>query len=115
MYVVVTEEALGLPVSDREALIALIANLPFELVMILVSRIQGELMHIRTDAQAQLELARVVYEDAATVNGIAAFLNGGPRRLVFSEQNLTALQRLLVLHARDNAHLDAIAPADVVR
>jgi hypothetical protein len=35
--VVVTEEALGLPVSDRASLVALVEELPFELVMILVS------------------------------------------------------------------------------
>ena len=99
MYVVVTEQALGLPVSDRASLVALVEELPFELLMILVSRLQGELVHIRTDAQAQLNLGAVIYEDVATVRGIEAFLNGGPRRIVFSEQNLTALQRLLVLHA----------------
>lgn len=115
MYVVVTEEVLGLPVSDRAALVALVAALPVELAMILVSRLQGELVHIRTDAQAQLDLAAVIYEDVALVNAIAAFLNGGPRRIVFSEQNLTALQRLLVLRARDDAGLDAIAPADIAR
>ena len=46
--------------SDRAELIALVASLPVELAMILVSRLQGELMHIRTDAQAQLELAAVI-------------------------------------------------------
>jgi hypothetical protein len=115
MYVVVTEEALGLPVSDRASLVALVEEVPFELVMILVSRLHGELVHIRTDAQAQLNLAAVIYEDVGTVGDIQAFLNGGPRRIVFSEQNLTALQRLLVLHAGDDAGLDQIAPADVER
>jgi hypothetical protein len=112
-YIVVTEEALGLPVTDREALLGLVEGLPFELTMILVSRIQGELLHIRTDARAQLELAAVIYEDAETVAAIAAFLNGGARRLVFSEQNLTALQRMLVLHARNDPGLAAFAPADI--
>jgi hypothetical protein len=115
VYVVVNEEALGLPVSDRASLVALVEELPFELVMILVSRLQGELVHIRTDAAAQLNLAAVIYEDVGTVSDIQAFLSGGSRRIVFSEQNLTALQRLLVLHARDDAGLDQIAPADVER
>lgn len=115
LYVVVTEEALGLPVSDRATLVALVEELPFELAMILVSRVQGELAHIRIDAQAQFELAVIIYEDAGTVSGILAFLNGGPRRLVFSEQNLTALQRLLVLHARDDAGVNDITPVEIER
>jgi hypothetical protein len=115
LYVVVTEEALGLPVSDRATLVALVEELPFELAMILVSRLQGELAHIRTDTQAQFELASVIYEDAGTLNGIVAFLNGGPRRVVFSEQNLTALQRVLVLHARDDAGVNDITPGEIER
>ncbi len=115
LYVVVTEEALGLPVSDRATLVALVEDLPFELTMILLSRLQGELARIRTDTQAQLNLAALIYEDVGTVHGIQAFLDGGPRRVVFSEQNLTALQRLLVLHAREDAGLDVIAPVDVER
>lgn len=115
VYIVVTEDALGLSVSDRASLVALVEELPFELVMILVSRLQGELVHVRTDTQAHLDLAAVIYEDDATMTGIQAFLNDGPQRIVFSEQNLTALQRLLVLHARDDAALDEIAPADVER
>lgn len=113
MYAFVTEEALGVPVSDRAALIACVEELPLELAMILVSRIQGELVHIRTDAQAQLNLAALLLEDVDIVNAIAAFLNGGPRRVVFSEQNLTALQRLLVLHGRDDAGLETMARADI--
>jgi len=31
MYVVVTEQALGLPVPDRASLVALVEELPFEL------------------------------------------------------------------------------------
>src|SRR5437763_917524 len=106
LYVVVTEGALARPTTDREGLIALIEDRPFELVMILVSRLQGELVHLRTDSQAQLELAAIIYEEPQLLRGIQAFLNGGSRRLVFSEQNLTALQRLLVIRARADANLD---------
>ena len=115
LYMVVTEEALGLPVSDRAALVALVEQLPFELTMILISRLQGELTHIRTDTQAQLALAAVVFEDSATVSSIRSFVNGGPRRVVFSEQNLTALQRLLVQHARDDVGRASMTPAEIAR
>lgn len=60
------------PSQTRATLVALVADLPFELAMILVSRLQGELVHIRTDAQSQLELAATVFEDVGTVNGIEA-------------------------------------------
>lgn len=112
---VVTEEALGLPVSDRAALTALVEELPFELTMIVVGQLQGDLMHIRTDAAAQLELATLLYQDAGTIDGIRHFLDEGPRRVVFGEQNLTALQRMLVLHARDDAGRPSMTPTEIER
>ena len=105
---VVTEEALGLPISNRAALSDLVGHLPFELGMVLVGRLQGELVHIRTDPERQFELATMVLEDPAILDGIAAFLAGGPRRVVFSEQNLTALERLPVLDGADDEGLEEI-------
>jgi len=49
-----------------------------------------------------------VPQDPELVAGITAFLARGPRRVVFSEQNLTALERLIVVHAADGEDLDDI-------
>lgn len=110
---VVTEQVLGLPVSTKATLMECVGGLRFEIGMILVGRLQGELIHIRTDAVAQLELAAMLLEDPELLAGITAFLAGGPRRIVFSEQNLTALERLVVLHASDGEDLDDITAEEI--
>jgi hypothetical protein len=99
----VTEAAIGLPRSDRESLTELISGLPFELTMMQLSRILGELQPIRLDAHAQLALAHAVFHQHDLMEPIGAFIEGSQRRIVFGEQNLTALQRLLVLRGTDDA------------
>jgi hypothetical protein len=90
----VTEAAIGLPRSDRESITELISGLPFELTMMQLSRILGELQPIRLDAHAQLALAHAVFHQHDLMERIGAFIEGGQRRIMFGEQNLTALQRL---------------------
>jgi hypothetical protein len=115
---VVTEEALDLPVTDRDTLVALAQELPFELTMIAVSRLLAELAHVRTDAEAQVALARALFQDEALARRIESFVaeaGDGPQRVVFAEQNLTALERLLVLHAVDDAGRAAMTPGEIAK
>jgi hypothetical protein len=100
----INEDELGLPSSTLPQLIALVSTLPFERCFLLVSRLLAKLDDIRDDAHAQLEVVR-----SWDMPGAAEVLEKivrrheaeGGRIVVFAEQYLTVLQRLLVEHAAD--------------
>jgi hypothetical protein len=96
------EEELGLPRSTLDELIDLVRVLPFERCILLAARVQAKLYDIREDAAAQLDVLRAwgVPGLAEAVERVLERHQAENRRLViFAEQYLTVLQRLLVEHA----------------
>lgn len=78
-----------------------IREIPFEPAMTLVASIQKALAFGRVDQAWQRRLMYDVYRDSAISRAGEAFLRSNERAAIFSEQQLFALQRLLVLHASD--------------
>jgi len=78
-----------------------VKTLPFEPAMRFLASVQKGLALARRDRFGQLQLVRAVYGDSPIAAAGALFLRANGRGAIFSEQQLFALQRLLVLHARD--------------
>jgi hypothetical protein len=70
--------------------------------MRMMASLQKALTFARFDQAAQVRFAHELYGEAVALSA-ATLLRGNPRKTVFSEQQIFALQRLLVLHARDEA------------
>jgi hypothetical protein len=97
------EEELGLEPATLEQLIGTVERLPFEHSFLLLARLAAALWHVREDAQAQIQLVArfdmpVLLERVAEL--VAQHEARGSRLVVFAEQYITALQRLLIDHAR---------------
>jgi hypothetical protein len=98
------EAELGLEVSTLEQLVELVRLLPFERSFLLVARLAAALSDMREDASAQLELVRT-WDVPGLPDAIEQVLRRheaeGRRLVIFAEQYLTVLQRLLVEHAAE--------------
>jgi hypothetical protein len=97
------EAELGLEPATLDELIATVQQLPFEHSFLLVARLAAAVWHVRENAEAQVGLVRdfnmpVLAERVAEL--VAQYNAGGRELVVFAEQYITALQRLLVDHAR---------------
>lgn len=97
------EEELGLEPATLEQLIGTVERLPFEHSFLLLARLAAALWHVREDAQAQIQLVAgfdmpVLLERVSDL--VAQHEARGSRLVVFAEQYITTLQRLLIDHAR---------------
>ena len=97
------EEELGLEPATLEQLIGTVERLPFEHSFLLLARLAAALWHVREDAEAQIQLVGgfdmpVLLDRVAEI--VAQHEARGSRLVVFAEQYITALQRLLIEHAR---------------
>jgi hypothetical protein len=97
------EEELGLEPATVEQLVGTVQRLPFEHSFLLLAQLAAALWHVREDAQAQIELVRgfdmPVLLDRM-IELVAQHEARGSRLVLFAEQYITPLQRLLVDHAR---------------
>lgn len=97
--VLVTQEELGLEATPRDVLLGAIPSIPFWPAMKLLARFQRDLWPVRTIADGQLELAgRFFSERSGFFTAAKAFLAGGERRALFSEQQIFTLQKLLLMY-----------------
>lgn len=97
------EEELGIEPATLEQLIGTVERLPFEHSFVLLARLAAALWHVREDAQAQVQLVArfdmpVLLERVAEL--VTQHEARGSRLVVFAEQYITTLQRLLIDHAR---------------
>jgi hypothetical protein len=80
-----------------------VERLPFEHSFVLLARLAAALWHVREDAHAQIELVRG-FDMPVLLDRVTELVTQhearGSRLVVFAEQYITALQRLLVDHAR---------------
>lgn len=98
-----TQEELGLDPTPLEVVLQTVREIPFWPAMKMLARFQRDLWPARTDPGGQLELARRYFGPNSRFTARAtAFLAGGDRRALFSEQQLFALQKLLLMYAKNS-------------
>lgn len=91
----------GVAELTRESVIEAVASMPFEAAMRYIASLQKEVYFARSDSAHQVALVQALYGDALA-GAAATIVRDNPRRALFTEQQLFALQRLLVLHARED-------------
>lgn len=87
---------LSLPEVRKEA-----ATVGFESGFVAVSMIAGRIWDIWQDGAAQLELAREMFGDVEIFRRYQAFRSRYQGSVLFSQQQLFSVQRLLIQHARE--------------
>jgi hypothetical protein len=87
---------------STEDVVELLRPIPFAPAMRLVASLQKALAFGRVDQEWQRKLMYDVYMHGAISRAGDLWLAGNERGAIFSEQQLFALQRLLVLHASDD-------------
>ena len=92
---------LGFGEASEDDVLGHVRSLPFEASMRWTALVQKALWPDRTNATKQREMLRGIYGDGAIAVAGEILLQRGERRTIFSEQQLFALQRLLVLEAGD--------------
>jgi hypothetical protein len=99
----INEEELGLPPADLDELLGKARELPFEPAFLLIARIAAEVWHMRDDAERQLALVRSFNMPnlVERLEEVLPVRDGRAHRVVFAEQYLTVLQRILVQYARE--------------
>ena len=103
------EEAVGLPISSRVELEAMAATVPLVPALLGVARLAAVTYALPTDRDAQLRLAEEIFGEGPILDRLQAFTRSEkPRGMVFAEQNMFVLLRLLIEHKveldRDAAH-----------
>jgi len=107
VYAYATETELGFPEMPVEAAIAIAGELPFRASIRVIARFQRDLWASRVDQQAQLSLAQAWFGvDSEFVRRAERFLRAASNHVVFSEQQMFAVQKLLLVYARDDEKLD---------
>jgi hypothetical protein len=96
-----TATALGLEPSAFEELEARVSGLPRESCLVILSEVLARLWRIGHDPRRHLDLAQAFFGPTPALERLIRFVVAGPSRVVFSEQGLVALQRLLLLHGQD--------------
>ena len=99
--VFVDETAVGLPTSSLSGLEALVKKIGFEPAVAGLANVAIWIDDLPFDISSQMELARQIFCVDWIVERIESFLRPHPRAVVVAEQHVVALNRLLVLHARD--------------
>jgi hypothetical protein len=96
-----TVEELGFPKPSEEQVIGAIARLPFAATILALAHLQYELWPHRADVEFQKDLLdRVIpVSDSEFRQSVHARLEGEEHLLIFSEQAMFAMQRLVMLFA----------------
>jgi hypothetical protein len=103
LFAYVTEADLGLEPTPPGAVVELAGGLPFWPAIQRVCAWQRQLWHARQDATRQIELATQIYGPTEFLEASRRFIATHPRSVILSEQQLFAVQRLLIQHGRSGA------------
>jgi hypothetical protein len=103
VLVFATQEELGLPVTSRDVVLDAICEIPFWPAMKFLARFQRDLWPVAREQGGQLELVRRYYgAEGDYARRATAFLRAGLQHVLFSEQQLFTLQKLLLMYAADS-------------
>jgi hypothetical protein len=97
IFVAPEAEALGIPPVSIETVEGIVGRLPFEPAMMALAVISGSVWFAGNDQAKHLRLAEDVFGTGRPIfERLRRFVAEGPNHLVFNEQHLTVLMRLLV-------------------
>lgn len=103
VLVFATQEELGLHVTPLDVVIEGIREIPFWPAMKILSRLQRDLWPAQRNQPEQLVLARRLFgADGGFVQRAEQFLAAEAHRTLFSDQQIFALQKLLLMYAADS-------------
>ncbi len=103
VWVFATQEELGFDPTPLETILQVAHEIPFWPAMKILARFQRDLWPVRTDQEGQLALARrFLGENSSYERQARTFLAGGNRRTLFSEQQLFAIQKLLLMYGKES-------------
>lgn len=101
VFVYATEEVLGFMPTPPGVVVAVTETLPFWPTMRFLSRFQRDLWAAHTDQSGQLALLNLWFAGSEFAARATGWLQQSPQHVLFSEQQLFAFQRLVLLNARD--------------
>jgi hypothetical protein len=101
VFAYVTEGELGFEPMPPERVVEITREVPFWPSMLFLSRFQRDLWEVREDASAQIALLNHWFGGSDFATRAEPWVKDEPQRVLFSEQQIFALQRLIVLNARD--------------
>jgi len=99
VYVAPDSEALGFAPTDLDSVRSLLDQLPFEPAMFALSMMNASAWFIGHDQAKHLELAQNIFGDGWFLEKLKAFVAESPHHIIFNEQHVTVLQRLLITSA----------------
>jgi hypothetical protein len=102
VFAYATQEELGLDPTPADVVVAALREIPFWAAMRVLARYQRDLWPARGARERQLDLLHRWFGETGTfVERGRAFLNASPRNMLFSEQQIFALQKLVTLYSPD--------------
>jgi hypothetical protein len=114
MWVAPSPEALGISPIPRSKVEALVSDLPFAPSMIVLSALTGCVWAAGMDRAAQLALAEELYgEERPILRLLRSFAAEEARHVLFSEQHLVALMRLLIAGAGPSEESRNLTEAEI--
>jgi hypothetical protein len=98
------EQALGVPVSTPEQVVAYAAAQPFEAAMLMLSWLDAALFATGPTRMAQLAVAEEFFgPNTPVARRLATWVHTDESHFAFDERHLATFRALLVLHAQDSA------------
>ena len=114
IFAYATQEELGLETTSADDIVAITREIGFWPSMRFLSRLQRDLWNVRTDQEGQVALLKQWFEGSRFEDRAVAWLGQEEQRVLFSEQQIFALQRLVLLNARDGDVDEPHSPEEFV-
>jgi hypothetical protein len=103
VYAYATEEEMGLDATSSDDVVAIAKALPFWASIRFLARFQRDLWHVRLEQDGQIALLNQWFAGSRFATHAEAWLRQEGQRVLFSEQQVFTLQRLIFLHSRDGS------------
>jgi hypothetical protein len=114
MWVAPSPEVLGVSPISRSSVEQLVANLPFTPAMMVLSAIAGCVWAAGMDRAKHLALAEELYGEERPILGLLRrFAAEDPHHVLFSEQHLVAVMRLLISSGAPSGELRGMTEPEI--
>jgi hypothetical protein len=101
IYAYATEEEIGFDTTPADVVVAITEQVKFWPSMRLLSRLQRDLWGVQLDQDGQIAILNQFFGGSAFETHATRWVRQGDQRVLFSEQQIFALQRLVLLNAQD--------------